>query len=73
MENVKTCPFCGSAAKLEPWHGGSPTKMMVSCSNEQCPVAPATTGETRAEAIDQWNTRTEGSNSPICVETDGED
>lgn len=52
------CPFCGGPAEIRPWHGGKPTKKMVSCA-EPCDVGPQVTGETRKEAIQKWNTRTD--------------
>jgi len=54
---IKPCPFCGSLPNVEPWHGGKPTKRMISCDNEDCPVRPQVTGETLEEALDHWNTR----------------
>ena len=53
------CPFCSGVATMQPWHGGAPTKQLVSCSNEDgnCEAAPAVTGETSAEAIAVWNRR----------------
>ncbi len=51
------CPFCGSPAEIEYWHGGAPTKRLLSCSNPDCWVDPSVTGETRQEAIDRWNAR----------------
>lgn len=57
--SLKPCPFCGGAAEIEFWHGGKPSKRMVSCSNgnETCEVAPQVTGETKREAIEKWNQR----------------
>lgn len=51
------CPFCGEAAQYQSWHGGAPTKVMISCSSEDCPVSPSVTGETLAEGLTHWNTR----------------
>ncbi len=57
------CPFCGSPATIEYWHGGRPSKRMIACSgrpnhdNYACDVGPMVTGETRAEALRRWNTR----------------
>ncbi|KAB8123979.1 hypothetical protein D3W54_06950 [Komagataeibacter medellinensis] len=56
------CPFCGSRAEIEWWHGGAPTKQMVSCggnSNDElvCEVSPMVTGETPEEAAEHWNRR----------------
>lgn len=42
---------------MEPWHGGKPTKQLVSCSNEFCPASPGVCGETPKEAIAAWNRR----------------
>ncbi len=63
------CPFCGAAAEMEPWHGGAPTKQMISCSSETCDVCPMVTGETTAEAITLWNTRTPPQLSGMTEET----
>lgn len=54
---LKPCPFCGGPAVIEYWHGGKPTKRMVSCFSEQCPVQPSVTEETYREALDAWNER----------------
>ena len=51
------CPFCGETPDIETWHGGKPTKHMVSCINDECSCAPQCTGQTHAEAIARWNTR----------------
>lgn len=57
------CPFCGSPATIEYWHGGRPSKRMIACSgrpnhdNYVCDVGPMVTGETRAEALRRWNAR----------------
>lgn len=56
-EKMKPCPFCGIVPDIETWHGGKPTKHMVSCCNDECPCAPQCTGQTRAEAIHRWNIR----------------
>ncbi|GAA5627493.1 hypothetical protein Brsp05_02784 [Brucella sp. NBRC 12953] len=54
---LKPCPFCGAAAEMQPWHGGAPTKQLISCSDDQCDVGPSVTGETPEEAATRWNTR----------------
>ena len=73
MEKLLPCPFCGGKPNIEPWHGGEPTKKMVSCpgvyansvmgrcNNAEiiCKVAPIVTGETKKEAIKNWNTRSQ--------------
>lgn len=51
------CPFCGSPAEIEFWHGGKPSKRHVSCSSLDCEVSPGITGETKRKAIKKWNTR----------------
>jgi len=56
-DGAKPCPFCGHAPAIELWPGGGPQKRMISCSNEDCKVQPRTTGETRREALDNWNER----------------
>ncbi len=52
-----SCPFCGSKPEMIKWHGGKPTKRMISCENEECHVAPSVIGETPTEAADRWNHR----------------
>jgi len=44
---------------MEPWHGGAPTKQLISCSSEECEVTPAVTGETPEEAVERWNSRSD--------------
>lgn len=51
------CPFCGELPKIQPWHGGSPTKVLISCDNEDCEVGPSVTGGTADEAHERWNWR----------------
>lgn len=53
------CPWCGLTPQIEPWHGGGPLKMMVSCpdGDSSCDVGPMVTGPTRRKAIKIWNTR----------------
>lgn len=43
--------------KIQPWHGGRPTKKLISCSNDHCHAGPSVTGETQATAIRRWNSR----------------
>ena len=62
-EELLPCPFCGGKPNIEPWHGGKPTKMMISCpggyansimghgEEVTCETAPMVTGETKKEAI----------------------
>lgn len=61
MPYLKPCPFCGSKAEMEPWHGGGPKKQVVSCSNAEghnrCHVQPMVTGETPRQAASRWNRR----------------
>lgn len=54
---ILPCPFCGTAAHVGYWHGGTRRKTMVSCDNEQCAAAPMLTAPSRAKAIQTWNTR----------------
>lgn len=53
------CPFCGSQAVIEFWHGGRPSKRMLGCGARwtTCDVGPSVTGETKAMAIARWNCR----------------
>jgi hypothetical protein len=64
------CPFCGAPAQIQYWHGGKPTKRLLSCSGQAdtlmrdsrpitCHASPGVTGENRAEALRRWNTRKE--------------
>ena len=54
---LKPCPFCGSPAQIEPWHGESPTTVLISCSNEYCKVGPMVCGESEKKAMGYWNKR----------------
>ena len=57
-QKLKPCPFCGNESPtIEPWHGGKPTKKFVECGSPGCEVNPQVTGETKKEAIGNWNTR----------------
>lgn len=63
------CPFCGGAPNVEPWHGGRPTRVMISCPGtfansifghgrkKSCRVAPQVVGETPALAKKYWSQR----------------
>ncbi len=54
------CPFCGSPATIQYWHGGGAFKRLIVCSDPDdnpCEVVPSITGETRAEALRHWNRR----------------
>ena len=54
------CPFCGRTPIVEPWHGGRPDKHVVHCDFEdRCKANPMVVGETKPEAIRNWNTRPE--------------
>lgn len=56
-EEAKPCPWCGVQPTIQPWHGGRPTKKFIGCENEGCSVNPQVTGETKREALANWNTR----------------
>ena len=52
------CPFCGSAAEGEWWHGGGRNKTRIACgNNEACYIQPAVCGETPLLAARKWNVR----------------
>lgn len=51
------CPFCGTIPSIEPWHGGSDTKVMIACADISCWVEPSVTAETKSAAIARWNLR----------------
>jgi len=84
MEKLLPCPFCGGKPNIEPWHGGEPTKKMVSCpgvyansvmgrcNNAEiiCKVAPIVTGETKKEAIKNWNTRSQPKYKRVDLDED---
>ena len=53
------CPWCGEKPQIQPWHGGLPTKVLISCENDEgCAVTPIVSGETPEEAASNWNHRT---------------
>lgn len=54
---LKKCPWCGSGAYIEHWHGGGPDKHAISCSNGECFVTPMVVGESLAIALNRWNKR----------------
>ena len=56
-DKLLVCPFCGTNAVVERWHGGPKRKHRVGCDNDACPALPGVTGKTRAEAVQRWNTR----------------
>ena len=49
------CPWCESDPVVQPWHGGGPEKVMISCENDECDVSPSATGETLEGAAKSWN------------------
>lgn len=53
------CPFCGSPATIEFWHGGGPRKRAIRCADEknECPIIPSVCGSTRGQALADWNMR----------------
>lgn len=55
--DLKDCPFCGASPLIEYWHGGKPSKRMISCSGMSCDVHPSVTGETEREAVERWERR----------------
>lgn len=58
LSAIKPCPFCGGKRILaQPWHGGGPDKHIVGCHRDTCNSQPSVTGETKAEAIRNWNSR----------------
>lgn len=57
VPSLRPCPFCGATPQQEPWHGGAPTKVRISCSDDHCDIQPAVTGETPAAAAERWNRR----------------
>lgn len=57
---LRPCPFCGILPEFESWHGGKPTKVLVFCDNDDCPVSPQVSGEAPLKAADYWNERPEG-------------
>ena len=57
FQEARACPFCGCQPEIEFWHGGSPSKRMVSCVNPGCGPAPQVTGETAQAALEAWNRR----------------
>lgn len=64
-EALKPCPFCGAPAEEQPWHGGGARKIMVSCSNEYCPLGPGVANNNPAKARIMWNRRAP---SPVVAE-----
>jgi hypothetical protein len=50
------CPFCGETPAIEPWHAGALTKVMISCENDDCDIAPQVTDDVPDIAEMKWNT-----------------
>ena len=62
IPGVKTCPFCGGNAtisryKADPPEMPKPWWIVSCCMNNPCTSWPQTSGESRDEAIANWNTR----------------
>lgn len=55
--HVYQCPFCGEMPIAEPWHGGSPSKVLIQCVYERCPANPQVSGESHIKAERGWNER----------------
>lgn len=51
------CPWCCTYPVIRPWHGGPVTRRAIFCENEDCEVAPGTSGDGISEAAKNWNTR----------------
>ena len=52
---MKPCPFCGSAAKES---GSNAVGITIECSNADCKGSPFVNERNRAEAYPAWNRRT---------------
>lgn len=75
---MKPCPFCGEYPTMQPWHGGLPTKKLITCTNASfydedggCSVGPSVTGETEEEAVASWNRRAGTEPVAEVLERDG--
>lgn len=60
---IKRCPFCGSAGKVD-WDGARDV-YVVECSNSSCPASYMLGADydTEEEAIERWNRRVEDERS----------
>ena len=52
---LKGCPFCSAKAEAFPWHGGGPNRILIGCSNEQCPAGPQVVNDRPMIAARRWN------------------
>lgn len=55
--HLKRCPFCGARAEMMEWHGGPPTKVLVTCESDDCALHPGVCGNTPRIAARLWNRR----------------
>lgn len=59
MDELKPCPFCGGAAMLITCkYRHNQTLYYVTCSNDDCAIAPETSEYLEARyAVEYWNRR----------------
>lgn len=63
MDELKPCPFCGKAPTPDFSVIDGEAAYHFHCQNAECPAWPNVSGETEADAITAWNTR-----SPVTDE-----
>lgn len=74
---LKSCPFCGGEPTIESWDGCRQTTKLISCpgitdssiSGKTCAASPMVVGDTKKEAIENWNTRAADVSIPADVQS----
>ena len=54
------CPFCGAQPVTQKFDDEELSAHIVTCTNDDCPANPVTSGDTPEDAAELWNIRNGG-------------